>query len=75
MQICRVLAFLKDGLYLLKEEGGKWGIEHLPLNYALVSDELECYTTSKNMVVDETIANLFVEEMIETISSIERKRL
>ncbi len=64
LNLCRVLAFLKDGLYLSKEEGGKWGIEHLSLNYSLVSDALECYTTSKNMVVDESIANLFVKEMM-----------
>lgn len=68
LNLCRILAFLNDNLYLSKEEGGMWGIEHLPLHlHALISDALECYTTNRNMNIDEEAAALFVEEMMRRI--------
>lgn len=72
LNLCRVLAFLKQGLYLSKEEGGKWGMEHLPACYHdLLSDALECYATNKNMSVDGKIARMFAEEMLNLVK--ERK--
>lgn len=32
LNICRILAFLRDGLILSKEEGGLWGLTNLPPN-------------------------------------------
>lgn len=29
LNLCRVLAYLKDGLCLSKKEGGEWGLAHL----------------------------------------------
>lgn len=64
LNLCRVLAFLKDGLYLSKEEGGKWAIEHLSLkSAALITDALRCYTTDKDMNVDRDVAGEFVHAM------------
>lgn len=68
LNLCRVLAFLKDGLYLSKEQGGKWGLEHLPDKYhSFIQDALECYATDKNMSADEENARLFAQEMINLI--------
>lgn len=65
LNLCRVLAFLQDGLYLSKEEGGKWGLAHLPIPcHAFISDALECYATSRVMTVDEKSAGLFAVEMM-----------
>lgn len=64
LNLCRVFAFLRDGLYLSKEEGGKWGLAYLPLKYhPLLSDALACYATDRDMTVDEELARLFAEEM------------
>lgn len=64
LNLCRVFAFLRDGLYLSKEEGGKWGLAHLPLKYhPLLSDALACYATDRDMNIDEELARLFAEEM------------
>ena len=30
LNLCRVLAYLQDGLVLSKEQGGQWGLAHLP---------------------------------------------
>lgn len=68
LNLCRVLAFLKDGLYLSKEEGGKWAVEHLDLkSSALIVDALECYRTDKNMNVNRNAAEVFVQEMNDLI--------
>lgn len=68
LNLCRVFAFLRAGLYLSKEEGGKWGLAHLPLKYhPLLSDALACYATDRNMTVDEELARLFAEEMLTKI--------
>ena len=65
LNLCRVLAFLKDGLYLSKEEGGKWGVEHLPEKYhPVIMGAAECYATGKNMEVEERMARQFAEEVL-----------
>lgn len=72
LNLCRVLAFLKDGLYLSKEEGGKWAKEHLDLKFsALIEDALECYRTDKNMDVNRNAAEIFVQEMNDMIHEYE----
>ena len=41
---CRVLAYISEGKVLSKEQGGRWGIEHVPQQYQLVIREaLEVY--------------------------------
>ncbi len=68
LNLCRVLAFLKDGLYLSKEEGGRWAMVHLQLkSSALIADALECYATDRDMNVDLEAAKAFVREMNDRI--------
>lgn len=68
LNLCRVLAFLIDGLYLSKKDGGKWAMEHLPSEYhSLISNAMECYTTNKDMVVNPESAVLFAEKMMHFI--------
>lgn len=72
LNLCRVLAFLKDGLYLSKEEGGKWAQELFRLKSpALIADALECYMTDKDMKVDQGAAEIFVQEMNDMIQEYE----
>lgn len=65
LNLSRILAFLQDELYLSKEGGGKWGIEHLPLKYSsIISEALECYKTNKNMTIDKNNAIMFADEIM-----------
>lgn len=36
LNVCRVIAFIKEGLVLSKEQGGKWGMRNLPETYRLI---------------------------------------
>ena len=49
LNLCRVLAYQKEGLVLSKEQGGIWGIYNLPKRYwELVEKAVECYQSAKN---------------------------
>lgn len=44
LNLCRVLAFITDNLYLSKEKGGEWGIEYITKKYRmLILQALACY--------------------------------
>lgn len=44
LNLCRVLAYLHDGLVLSKKQGGAWGIKHLPEAYhVLIQAALDAY--------------------------------
>lgn len=50
LNLCRVLAYLTDGSVLSKEQGGQWGLQHLPQTYQpLLEAALEGYHTGKSM--------------------------
>lgn len=70
LNLCRVLAFVREGLYLSKEQGGNWGIKHLPLEYhSIVVEALECYTSNKEMLIEKMNAVSFAEKVIKLIKS------
>lgn len=44
LNLCRVLAYARDGLVISKKDGGEWGLEHLPERFRpLISRALCCY--------------------------------
>ena len=52
LNLCRVLAYLRDSLILSKAEGGKWGIENVNEKYkGLVEEALNCYVTDTTMIL------------------------
>lgn len=68
LNLCRVLAVLKDDLYLSKQFGGEWGIAHLSERYhSLILQALECYKTNQRMQADMELAGQFAEEMLKII--------
>lgn len=70
LNLCRVLAFLREDLYLSKEQGGNWGIKHLPLEYhSIIAEALECYTSNKEMLIEKMNAVSFAEKVIKLIKS------
>ncbi len=46
LNLCRVLAFVKQGKVLSKAEGGIWGAENLTQFSDIIKQALECYTLS-----------------------------
>lgn len=44
LNLCRVLAYLTEGVVLSKHQGGEWGLTHLPAEYhPLLRAALEAY--------------------------------
>lgn len=49
LNLCRVFAYISEELILSKEQGGLWGIEHLPFRFtALIQSALTAYRTGGN---------------------------
>ena len=70
LNLCRVLAFVKDGLYLSKEKGGQWGMERLPSEYhSVITQALQCYTSEKDMVIEKENAVFFAEKLLQLIKA------
>lgn len=67
LNLCRVLAFMKNGLYLSKEQGGKWGIESLPEYRSVISEALTCYTSDQNMTANADDLRRFAKETLDSI--------
>ena len=68
LNLCRVLAFCRDGLCLSKQEGARWAMEHLPAEYThMISDALTCYQTDHEMVIEEESGRKFADEMLSAI--------
>ena len=68
LNLCRVVAYVQEGLVLSKQEGGAWGLEHLPeAHHPLIRHALDCYASDQPMTVDEAAAVSFAEEMLRRI--------
>lgn len=70
LNLCRAMAFFRNGLCLSKAKGGEWGLTHMPEKYhALIRQALSCYQSGRNMQPDETLAVQFAEEMLSASSA------
>lgn len=68
LNLCRVLAFLKEQLYLSKAEGGQWGIINLPCQFHdFILQVLESYQGEQMFQTDELLGIQFAEFMIKAI--------
>lgn len=68
LNLCRVLAAVQDGVVLSKEQGGAWGLLHIPQDYhALIQSALESYASEKEMTIDQENALQFAEYMLKMI--------
>lgn len=71
LNLCRVLAFARDGEVLSKREGGEWGIEHLPEGWrGLVSGALEAYGDGRSFQPDAEAATAFADAMLTQIQAL-----
>lgn len=67
LNLCRVLACLKDGLVLSKEQGGRWGAEHLAEHSALILSALDAYTNGAKFQAETPLLTCFAREMLTLI--------
>lgn len=70
LNLCRVLAYRKDGIVLSKREGGKWGIDHVPKKYHdLILQALDEYASDRPMEWEDDYAQEYASYMLEEIKS------
>jgi len=66
LNLCRVLAYVNDGLILSKEQGGKWGLANTDSRFGeLIISALNSYTSDNTMAFDKDNekARLFCDYM------------
>lgn len=70
LNLCRVLAYKTEGLVLSKQEGGNWGINHVPEKYhSLILSALDEYVSDKSAKWDGDCARDYAAYMIEQIEN------
>lgn len=68
LNLCRVLAYLREGKVLSKRAGGEWGLSVLPNRFhGTIWDALHSYETDFTMTADIEILPVFADYMIEQI--------
>ena len=71
LNLCRVLAYLRDGLVLSKKAGGQWGMDNLSERYRpLVQNALAAYTGSGELFVFPESAQAFAGDMTAKIEAL-----
>ena len=69
LNLCRVLAYLQDGLVLSKAQGGRWGLTHLPAaDHHLLQGALAAYAGGKCPVF--TGLEGFAAQMLQRIRAL-----
>ncbi|MDE5908847.1 MAG: DUF4111 domain-containing protein [Lachnospiraceae bacterium] len=70
LNLCRVLAYKKDELILSKQEGGNWGMNHVPEKYhPLILRALEEYASGKSTQWNGNCAREYAAYMIDQIKN------
>lgn len=68
LNLCRVLAYLQDGLVLSKKAGGQWGMDNLSETYhPLIQNALAAYTGSGEFLSPPENAQAFAGDMAAKI--------
>lgn len=73
LNLCRVLAYLREDLVLSKKDGGAWAMERLWQELGtLVRDALQSYESDEEMAVEPESAVRFADYMLKQIAEAER---
>jgi len=67
LNLCRVLAYQKEGLILSKQEGGEWGQRHAPAYAALIGAALAHYEGKPAPEWEEVLNRRFASDMLAQI--------
>ncbi|MDD3192891.1 MAG: DUF4111 domain-containing protein [Oscillospiraceae bacterium] len=70
LNLCRVLAFEKEGLILSKEGGGVWGLQNLPpVCRSPVEAALQCYRGGADFSFESALLRRFATDLLELLSA------
>lgn len=68
LNLCRVLAWMREGLILSKREGGEWGIGAVPQEFhAVILEALHAYEAGEEMKMEPEAGKRFATYMIKEI--------
>lgn len=68
LNLCRVLAYIRDGVVLSKEQGGIWGVKNLPETYGtVITDAKNSYCGNHPFTIDTEAKHCFAEYMLPLI--------
>lgn len=71
LNLCRVLAFLKDDITSSKKRGGEWALQNLPPEFnPFISDALHSYSSGDEMKIDKAVAYKFADYMLQNIQKL-----
>ena len=75
LNLCRVLAYLREGSICSKKDGGQWGLRALPERFApLLRDALDSYAGPEELSPDPRLAADFADYMLEQIKAISKTK-
>ncbi len=68
LNLCRVAAYVEENLILSKQQGGEWGLDHLPERYHFIlRGALESYQSETVTELDAGLSQEFCREMLGRI--------
>lgn len=68
LNLCRVYAYMQEGMVLSKADGGEWGLRNLPLEYApVIQAAAESYQHETPFSADSAQLQRFAREMRQRI--------
>lgn len=68
LNLCRVLAFVRDGPCLSKADGARWALRHLPEEWhPVISEAFACYTSNQTMHASTEALARFADFMLHLI--------
>lgn len=71
LNLCRVAAWVEESQILSKQQGGEWGLAHLPVKYQpLISNALSAYRSEGEMHPDAALAQEFCREMLGRLEGV-----
>ncbi len=73
LNLCRVAAYVREGAVLSKQQGGEWGLFHLPKVYApIINQALDCYSGGYIYDKSGNDADLiaFAQDLLKQMNSI-----
>lgn len=70
LNLCRVLAYLKEALILSKKQGGEWALQNLPSEYRpIIVSALHEYSAQEKPIYDNAKLRTFADFMLNQIFS------
>lgn len=68
LNLCRVLAFVRENQVCSKQSGGEWGLCSLPKRFhPLIQNALDCYSSEEEMTCPPFACTQFADYMLENI--------